>query len=274
MFQWKENDLTLGEVTLHYTRTGGDKPPLVLIHGFSDNGLCWTPIARAFEQDYDIIMPDMVSHGRSSRVVDGQKIDMASNVAQLIESLHLGTPIVGGHSMGAGVTYDLVVRYPHLVRAFFLEDPAWMLNVPTLTPEMFKNNPMRDWVSRLPSQSFEELLTGYRKDHPTWDDDLLHAMVESKKQLDVNVFDKITQQVFSQDNRWDKTLPNVKQPALVFTADTKKGALVSREAAAKAKELKPDLTIIYVPEAGHLIRFDKPDVYVKELKEFLASVKH
>ena len=112
-----------------------------------------------------------------------------------------------------------------------------------------------------------------RKDHPSWDDDLLHAMVNSKKQLDVNIFDKITQQIFSQDNRWDKTLPYVKQPVLVFTADTQKGALVSREAAAKAKKLEPDLTVIYVPEAGHLIRFNKPDVYVKELKQFLGKVK-
>ena len=57
---WIQNDLLVNGVRLHYYRTGhGDKPPLVLVHGFSDNGLCWTPVARDLEAEYDVIMPDM-----------------------------------------------------------------------------------------------------------------------------------------------------------------------------------------------------------------------
>ncbi len=36
-------------IHLHYTRTGGDKPAVVLAHGFSDDGLCWTPVAEILE---------------------------------------------------------------------------------------------------------------------------------------------------------------------------------------------------------------------------------
>lgn len=272
MSEWKQFDINLGEVTIHYTRTGGDKPPLVLIHGFSDNGLCWTPVARELEQDYDIIMPDMLSHGLSSRIQEGQDIDNAGAVAKLIEALHLGKPIVGGHSMGGVITYELVVRFPALVSAFFLEDPAWMMNVPKMTPEMAKHNPMGDWVRKLPSTTLEDLLAGYRRDHPTWSDDLIQAMAESKKQLDATIFEKLSVKLFSQEYSWDKTLQNVKQPALLFTADTSKGSVVSKEVAAKAKELKPDLKVVYVPETGHLIRFDQQDLYVKELKSFLSGL--
>ena len=100
MINWKQSNIVVGDVTLHYTRTGGNKPPLVLIHGFSDNGLCWTPVARELEADFDIIMPDMPSHGLSSRIAEDQEIDMAANIAKLIQALQLGKPIVGGHSMG------------------------------------------------------------------------------------------------------------------------------------------------------------------------------
>ena len=57
---WTQNDLSVNGVRLHYYRTShGDNRPLVLVHGFSDNGFCWTLTARNHESEYDVIMPDM-----------------------------------------------------------------------------------------------------------------------------------------------------------------------------------------------------------------------
>ena len=40
MALWKSGDVRVNGIRLHYTRTGGDLPPLVLAHGFSDDGPC------------------------------------------------------------------------------------------------------------------------------------------------------------------------------------------------------------------------------------------
>jgi N-formylmaleamate deformylase len=101
LVHWTQNDLLVNGVRLHYYRSGhGDKPPLVFVHGFSDNGLCWTPTARDLEAEYDVIMPDMRGHGLSERVQPSDKVDMAADVAGLIRTLGLTRPIVVGHSMG------------------------------------------------------------------------------------------------------------------------------------------------------------------------------
>ena len=55
MAQWQSGDVTANGIKVHYTRTGGDKPPLVLNHGATDNGLCWTPVATALEAEYDVV---------------------------------------------------------------------------------------------------------------------------------------------------------------------------------------------------------------------------
>ncbi|MDZ4717393.1 MAG: alpha/beta hydrolase [Roseiflexaceae bacterium] len=47
MSSWQTGNVHVNGVNLHYTRTGGDKPAVVLAHGFSDSGLCWTPVAQA-----------------------------------------------------------------------------------------------------------------------------------------------------------------------------------------------------------------------------------
>ena len=41
MSSWTSNTVDANGITLHYWRTGGDKPALVLCHGITDNGLCW-----------------------------------------------------------------------------------------------------------------------------------------------------------------------------------------------------------------------------------------
>src|SRR5438034_938510 len=58
MANWQSGDVEANGIRLHYTRTGGSKPPLVLAHGVTDDGLCWTPVAEALAPDYDVIMVD------------------------------------------------------------------------------------------------------------------------------------------------------------------------------------------------------------------------
>lgn len=58
MGEWLSGDVIANGIRIHYYRTGGDKPPLVLSHGATDNGLCWVRLTRALESEYDVIMPD------------------------------------------------------------------------------------------------------------------------------------------------------------------------------------------------------------------------
>ena len=54
---WTENDLSIDGIGFHYVRTGdGQKPPLVLAHGFSDDGLCW--LQMALDRGMKVIVND------------------------------------------------------------------------------------------------------------------------------------------------------------------------------------------------------------------------
>jgi N-formylmaleamate deformylase len=270
---WTQNDVLVNGVQLHYTRTGhGDKRPMVLVHGFSDNGLCWTPVARALESNYDVIMPDMRGHGLSARVQPGEKVDMAADVAELIRTLGLSRPIVGGHSMGATVTHQLGVRFPELAGALILEDPAWRMSWPEPPPDQPAENPMARWVNSLANQTLEELLVQYRKDHPTWPEELLHPMCESKKQLDPTILDVLRPRVHAQEWDWRTTLPTITHPVLLITGNPELGGIVTPEVVAKVRELNPNVTIVTIPDVGHLIRFDRYTAFMEALRAFLKHL--
>jgi pimeloyl-ACP methyl ester carboxylesterase len=260
---------------LHYYRTGhGEKRPIVLVHGFSDNGLCWTPVARALESEYDVIMPDMRSHGLSDRFQPSEKMDMAADVAELIRGLGLGRPIVAGHSMGGSVSYQLTVRYPELVSALILEDAPFMLPRPEQTPPPGQpdENPAVKWAKSLPGKTMEQLLEENHRDHPTWPEELVIPMCEAKKQLDPTFIDRMAERIRADQSSWLNTVQNITQPVLLFTANPALGALVMPEGMAKVRELNPNIHIVHFPDVGHLIRFEKYDAFMDALWAFLKQL--
>src|SRR3989440_12033128 len=68
---WSEGDVFANGIRHHYYRTGGEKPALLLLHGFNEYGLTWLRVAKELEQDYDIIMVDASGHGSSDGIAFG-----------------------------------------------------------------------------------------------------------------------------------------------------------------------------------------------------------
>jgi pimeloyl-ACP methyl ester carboxylesterase len=58
-------------------------------------------LARAFEAEFDVVMPDARGHGNSSTPLNGYRYeDHARDVVGLIQGLGLAAPVLLGHSMG------------------------------------------------------------------------------------------------------------------------------------------------------------------------------
>ena len=122
-------------IRIHYWRTGGDKPVLLMAHGYSDDGLCWTNLAKELESHYDIIMADARGHGLSDPPTKSDPADVqAEDLAGLIRELKLEQPILMGHSMGSASVAWLAAKYPDLPRAVILEDPRLIPRRPRCPP--------------------------------------------------------------------------------------------------------------------------------------------
>ena len=89
------------------------QPPLVLLHGSSDSGMCWISVAQALQREYDIVMPDARGHGLSEKPESVRIRTMAADVAGLIHALGIAPVYLMGHSMGAALP-------PHLRRPILI----------------------------------------------------------------------------------------------------------------------------------------------------------
>jgi pimeloyl-ACP methyl ester carboxylesterase len=268
MSQWIAGDVLTNGVKIHYTRTGGEKPPLVLLHGFSDNGLCWTRLARDLESTYDIIMPDARGHGLSDGPGEHfSPYDRFADVAGLISELHLGKPALLGHSMGAMMAASVAADYPDQVSCVILEDPGW--RDPSPEAEKAPAGDRFGWIRRLKALSRDELIAHGHKESPTWAEVELEPWADSKIQLNP---DLLKADPVGLGLSWRSVAERITCPALLITADTKLGAIVPPAEAKDAVTLMKNGRLVHIEGAGHNIRREQYEQFKDAVVSFLQEV--
>ena len=102
-------------------RIAGSGPPLLLLHGISDNSETWLPVMPGLARHFTVIAPDMLGHGRSDKPrADYSVAAFANGMRDLLDVLDVERATVVGHSLGGGVAAQLAYQYPERVERLVL----------------------------------------------------------------------------------------------------------------------------------------------------------
>jgi pimeloyl-ACP methyl ester carboxylesterase len=270
MAPWQTGTIEANGVTLFYTRSGGELPPVLLAHGFSDDGPCWTPIAKALAPDYDLIMVDARGHGRSEspREPFSTSVDMAADLAAVARALDLHRPAVLGHSMGAVTTLALAAANPELPSAILLEDPPpWWAAEQAAQADPNWHEQQRRRLEGLKALTHEQLIATQRGAAPRWAEAELPYWADAKLRFNLD----LRLMKSGPPPSWPAALGKITCPALLITADPAQGALVNPAQAAELVALVPQLQVRHIADAGHNIRREQPARYIEIVRGFLAE---
>jgi 2-succinyl-6-hydroxy-2,4-cyclohexadiene-1-carboxylate synthase len=95
----------------------------MLLHGYTGTGRSMAGLARAFQDDFDAIAPDLPGHGRSAERAGGHAYDFDACVDDLVATLaatgHDSAHWLG-YSMGARLALACAVRHPARVTSLVL----------------------------------------------------------------------------------------------------------------------------------------------------------
>ena len=271
MTEWASGDIIANGIRNHYYRTGGDKPPLVLVHGFQDNGLCWTRLARVLQGDYDVIMPDARGHGLSESPREGYSGEArVADLAGVIDALGLGRVPLIGHSMGASTVGLIAATHPDLVRCAIFEDPPWRDNLGSgATRDM---NDMlahwRGWRFGEPIPTLEEVIHFGKTHHHLLKHLEWEHWAESKRQLSPNVLTGFG----GRRTPWQEVVAKITCPILLLWADSELNAIVTPEVAEEAASIWQNGKAVHIGESGHHLRWSQPEKYVEAVTSFLGAL--
>jgi pimeloyl-ACP methyl ester carboxylesterase len=106
-----------GGLQLHVREWGDpDGPPVLFIHGWSQNHLCWAKqYESALRDEFRLVAYDLRGHGMSEAPLEPEHYTdgrlWADDVAAIIDELRLDRPVLVGWSYGAFVICDYVRAY-------------------------------------------------------------------------------------------------------------------------------------------------------------------
>jgi pimeloyl-ACP methyl ester carboxylesterase len=144
--------------TLHYV-SGGVGPAVILLHGFPEDWYAYHRIMPLLARQFTVVAVDLRGLGGSMPTEGGyDAANMAEDVHQLAEHLHLEHLYVVGHDIGGMVAYAFARRYPETSRGVMMLDAP----LPGLGPwDAVKANPMTWHISFQQAPGLpEQLLAG------------------------------------------------------------------------------------------------------------------
>jgi pimeloyl-ACP methyl ester carboxylesterase len=260
---WTRGICEANGIRIHYLRTGGAKPPVVLLHGLIGSGACWTPLARTLEAEFDVVMPDARGHGGSSAPLHGYRYDdHANDVTGLIRGLELSRPILTGHSMGGMTAAVVASRGAGVLRGLVLVDPTF------LSPERQREvhaSDVADQHRRALDSAKPDLVAQARARHPHRSLELLELQAEARLKTHLGAFDVLT----PPNPEYRDVVSAIDVPTLLVIGDS---PVVTLEVATDLQRLNPRVRIEQVQDAGHGLPFDQPERLGEVVRTFLRSV--
>ncbi len=245
------------------TRTGAGKSPLILLHGLAANGLCWTAIARELEAEYDVIMPDLRGHGKSSAPEHGYRYeDHANDVVGLINGLGISAPVLIGHSMGGLVATVVASHFASLIRGLVLADPTF---ISSKQQREVRDSDVADQHRRMLTWSLEDVVQDIRSRHPDRSLSIIETIARARLATSMSAFDVLT----PPNPEYHEFVSSIDVPCLLVIGGA---GVVSAELASELRHLNPKLQVVQIKDAGHGIFYDQPDQFSAVVKSFLHSI--
>jgi pimeloyl-ACP methyl ester carboxylesterase len=264
MANWITGTCEANGIDVHYLRTGGDKPPVVLLHGLMLNGACWTSLARALEDEYDVVMPDARGHGYSSVPDHGYCYeDLAADVMGLIEALGLATPVLLGHSMGGMTAVVVASRNPKRLRGLILADPTFL--TPQRQHEVHKSD-VADQHRQILNRPKEDYLAEIRVRRSHRPREVIELFAQARFQTSIRAFEILT----PPNPDYVQLINTLDVPSLLVIGDV--GSVVTSEVAAELAALNQHLEVVQIAEAGHAVPYDQPERFSAVVQTFLHSM--
>lgn len=135
---FRGRETRVGSWRIHYY-TGGDGPPVLLVHGLASRGDDWAALFPTLSAHHRVYAIDLLGYGGSDRPrnVD-YSIALETDVVRgFLDALHIARADVVGVSMGGWIALKFSAEHPERVRKLVLLDSAGFSFPTTLTADSF-----------------------------------------------------------------------------------------------------------------------------------------
>lgn len=254
---------------LHF-RQYGEGQPMIIIHGLygiSDN---WVNHARILAENYKVYIPDMRNHGQSGHSNFFNYEVMAEDITEFIEQHEIENPVIMGHSMGGKIAMKFALDNPDLVQKLIVIDMSMrQYNLRAFHSKIinamldidFSKVKSRKEVDDYLAKTIEDArIRLFVMKNLYWTERKTLSWRLNLKAIIENI-DAIFEGISSQQS--------FNKPSLFIRGQ--KSDYVRDEDFDLIKKQFTNSELKTIPNAGHWVQADGPELFIKELKHFLIA---
>jgi pimeloyl-ACP methyl ester carboxylesterase len=261
-----------------------DKPNLIFVHGGMDHARSWDLIIESFKYDFHVIAPDLRGHGDSNWALGSMY-----SIAEYVLDLSALIDIVGkfpvyliGHSLGAAIVLQYAGIYPERVKKLVAIEgtsaPPEMASRPAHERLRAWVESMRDTETRI-SRRYPNLETAYERMHkanPYLTDEMARhlTLYGSNWNPDGTLtwkFDNFVRTLspYAYNVGFAREIwTQISCPVLLFHGQNSWMEDPMKEGYIFAI---PNHRLVSVPNAGHWLHHDQPQIFAEETRRFFGQ---
>ena len=261
----------IGGHRIRYTLRGDAGAPLVtFVNGLTQNADLWTHYGlKLVEQGYRVLAYDMLGQGQSSKPVLGTPLaEHADLLAGLLDHVHAEKIHLAGISFGGVIALDFGIRHGDRLRSLVvmssfaeltpqlemlsaaLYEGLTQVGLPYLQKLLYPMNMSSAWIGANRKRIPEMMRSGYIGNDLYALQNLMESFVK---------FEPLTAK-----------LGAIRCPTLIVNGEH--DFFTPRECHETIRRALPNCRLLLVQHAYHAFTLEMPDITLRQLTEFLASV--
>ncbi|MBF2350821.1 2-succinyl-6-hydroxy-2,4-cyclohexadiene-1-carboxylate synthase [Listeria welshimeri] len=263
--------------TYYVTNTvNGEKPVLLMLHGFTGSNKTFQESITHLEKHFSIVAPDLLGHGKTDSPDEIARYSIERIVEDLVtilQELKIMQCFVLGYSMGGRVATAFASAHPEMVRGLILVSSSPGLAQKDLQKsrvqadnrlaDMLESEGIRSFVDyweKLALFASQEVLSDELKKRIR-----LERLAQNPNGLAMSLRGMGTGK---QPSYWNH-LADFTFPVLLMTGSLdKKFEKIAQE----MQQLIPNSTHVTVQNAGHAVYLEQPNIFLSQLTNWLEVI--
>jgi esterase len=252
---------------LHY-RSAGNGEPLIILHGLFGSLDNWYTISKKLSESFTVYAVDQRNHGRSPHRDSHTYDDLVDDLRAFMKDRDIGGVNLLGHSMGGTAAMHFALQYPDEVARLIVVDIA---------PRKYR--PKHDTIF----EALDGIDPGTHSKRSGIDEALSRTLPDER----VRMF--LMKNIIRDKNDrfvWKMNLDAIRKnyDAIIggpdFTGSYGKPALFIKGARsgyiadgdeAVIRKLFPKAILKTIPDAGHWVHAEAPELFIEAVREFLEA---
>jgi pimeloyl-ACP methyl ester carboxylesterase len=246
-------------------------PPVVLVHGYTDNARDWVPMLPYLSTSFRLILVDLRGHGASSKPeCCYTRLDFAYDIKLLLDALHVERADIVGHSLGSIVAQTFAEYWPERTRRAVLIASTGGIPPAQDKPATF------DFAAQIrelkePIDPDSPFMVAWWDSPTPVDAEFIRRQRKDSAAIPLKVWLAILDQGLPHETQYgdlQATLPRLKAPTLLIWGS--KDPIMEEPARASLRKALPTAQVKVYPGLGHNPFWEDPRAVADTLNKFLS----